>query len=72
MAKTLEKARKAIAKKRSGTIEALHQNSRDSKRLHRAQIRDERLEKMAQTRRRQDKPLRSSPSDPVHRAWLTV
>ncbi|KAK4131464.1 hypothetical protein BT67DRAFT_156224 [Trichocladium antarcticum] len=57
MAKTLEKARKAISKKRSGTIDALHQNSRDSKRLHRAQIRDERLEKLASTKRKHDKPL---------------
>lgn len=61
MAKTLEKARKAISKKRSGTIDALHQNSRDSKRLHRAQIRDERLEKLASTKRKHDKPLRSYP-----------
>jgi hypothetical protein len=59
MAKTLEKTRKQIAKKRNGSIEALHGKSRDSKRLHRAQVRDDRLEKIALTRRRQDKPLRS-------------
>lgn len=59
MAKTLEKTRKQIAKKRNGSVEALHGKSRDSKRLHRAQVRDDRLEKIALTRRRQDKPLRS-------------
>jgi translation machinery-associated protein 16 len=58
MAKTLEKARKAIAKKRNGNIEALHGKSRDSRRLHAAQIRDDRLDKIAETRRKRDKPLR--------------
>ncbi|KAJ4292945.1 translation machinery-associated protein 16 [Collariella sp. IMI 366227] len=57
MAKTLEKMRKHIAKKRNGAVEALHENSRDSKKLHRAQIRDDRLDKLAQTRRKKDKPL---------------
>lgn len=58
MAKTLEKTRKQIAKKRNGTITALHQNSRDSKRLHKAQVRDDRLEKIAEARRKKDQPLR--------------
>ncbi|KAH6847378.1 translation machinery-associated protein 16 [Chaetomium sp. MPI-CAGE-AT-0009] len=57
MAKTLEKTRKQIAKKRNGNIDALHGKSRDSKRLHRAQVRDDRLEKIAETRRKRDKPL---------------
>ncbi|GAB1317607.1 translation machinery-associated protein 16 [Madurella fahalii] len=57
MAKTLEKTRKQIAKKRNGTVEALHQKSRDSKRLHRAQVRDDRLEKIAEARRKKDQPL---------------
>ncbi|KAL2137141.1 hypothetical protein VTI74DRAFT_8773 [Chaetomium olivicolor] len=57
MAKTLEKTRKQIAKKRNGAIDALHQNSRDSKRLHRAQVRDDRLEKIAEARRKKDQPL---------------
>ncbi|KAK3346700.1 translation machinery-associated protein 16 [Lasiosphaeria hispida] len=58
MAKTLEKARKQISKKKNGaSIDALHQYSRDSKRLHRAQIRDERLDKIASSRRKQDRPL---------------
>lgn len=59
MAKTLEKTRKQIAKKRNGTIEALHGKSRDSRRLHRAQVRDDRLDKLAEARRKKDKPLRS-------------
>lgn len=60
MPKTLEKTRKQIAKKRNGDIGALHQFSRNSKRLHKAQIRDERLEKLAAARKKQDQPL--SPS----------
>lgn len=57
MAKTFEKTRKQIAKKRNGSIEALHQNSRNSKRLHRAIVRDDRLDKLADARRKRDKPL---------------
>lgn len=57
MAKTLEKTRKQIAKKRNGTIQALHEKSRDSRRLHRAQVRDDRLEKIAEARRKKDQPL---------------
>lgn len=57
MPKTLEKARKAIAKKRGGNIEALHAKSRDSRRLHKAQVRDDRLEKMSEARRKRDQPL---------------
>ncbi|KAI1762294.1 translation machinery-associated protein 16 [Hypoxylon sp. FL1150] len=55
MPKTLERTRKAIAKKK-GPIESLHQYSRDSKRLHRAQVRDEKLEKIAASRKKNDKP----------------
>ncbi|PSR79851.1 translation machinery-associated protein 16 [Coniella lustricola] len=57
MPKTLEKTRKQVAKKRHGAIGALHEFSRDSKRLHKAQVRDERLEKLAAARKKQDKPL---------------
>ncbi|ORY58864.1 translation machinery-associated protein 16 [Pseudomassariella vexata] len=57
MAKTsLEKTRKAIAKKK-GPIEAVHQYSRDAKRLHRAVGRDVKLEKLAAARKRADKPF---------------
>ncbi|KAI1744952.1 translation machinery-associated protein 16 [Xylaria scruposa] len=55
MPKTLERTRKAIAKKK-GPIDSLHQYSRDSKRLHRAQVRDEKLEKIAAARRKKDQP----------------
>ncbi|KAI0165187.1 translation machinery-associated protein 16 [Hypoxylon sp. FL1284] len=55
MPKTLERTRKAIAKKK-GPIESLHQYSRDSKRLHRAQVRDEKLDKIAASRKKSDRP----------------
>lgn len=64
MPKTLERTRKAIAKKK-GPIESLHQYSRDSKRLHRAQVRDEKLEKIAASRKKSDKPYRMSVSRPA-------
>lgn len=57
MAKTLIKARKAIAKKRGGEVPAMHAFSRDSKRLQTAQIRDERLDKLASARKKHDRPL---------------
>ncbi|KAI1170894.1 translation machinery-associated protein 16 [Nemania sp. FL0916] len=55
MPNTLQRTRKAIAKKK-GTVDSLHQYSRDSKRLHRAQVRDEKLEKIAAARRKKDQP----------------
>jgi translation machinery-associated protein 16 len=56
MAKTLEKARKHIAKKKGqGTV--LHENSRDSQRLRRAVMRDDKLTKIAASRRKNDQPL---------------
>ncbi|SPO05224.1 related to TMA16 Protein putative involved in cytoplasmic ribosome function [Cephalotrichum gorgonifer] len=54
---TLDKQRKAIQKKRNGTIDALHQYSRDSKRLRQASIRDARLDKLAANRGRKEKPF---------------
>jgi len=54
---TLEKARKAIKKKKNGTLDALHENSRNARRLHKAQIRDERLDKQAILKQKFDKPL---------------
>jgi len=56
MPKTLEKTRKQIAKKRQNAIGALHRGSRDSRRLHKALVRDDRLEKMAAARRKQEQP----------------
>ncbi|KAK0713013.1 translation machinery-associated protein 16 [Lasiosphaeria miniovina] len=57
MPNTLEKTRKKILRKRGGVLDGLHQNSRDSQRLHTAQGRDERLEAIARSRRRRDKPI---------------
>lgn len=59
MPKTFERTRKAIAKKK-GAVDSLHQYSRDSKRLHRAQVRDGKLEKIAASRKKSDKPYRMS------------
>ncbi|TPX18145.1 uncharacterized protein E0L32_002654 [Thyridium curvatum] len=63
MPSTLAKTRKQIAKKRQGNIGALHQGSRDSKRLHKAQVRDERLEKIAASRKKNEQPM-SPPAPP--------
>jgi hypothetical protein len=59
MPKSLEKTRKKIAKKK-GNITALHENSRDSQRLRRAQMRDDKLVKVASLRRKNDQPLSES------------
>lgn len=56
MPKTLEKTRKQIAKKRNGVIGSLHEGSRDSRRLHRAHVRDERLGKLASSRKKNEQP----------------
>lgn len=56
MPKSLEKTRKKIAKKK-GNITALHENSRDSQRLRRAQMRDDKLIRVASARRKNDQPL---------------
>ncbi|KAH7361863.1 translation machinery-associated protein 16 [Plectosphaerella cucumerina] len=57
MPKSLEKTRKHIAKKRNGTIDALHQYSRDSRRMHRASLRDEKLGKQGSLRNKKEQPL---------------
>jgi translation machinery-associated protein 16 len=73
MPKSLEKTRKAIAKKK-GSIGSLHENSRgtafdlyvltvaltvfaDSQRLRRAGMRDEKLAKVSAARKKQEQPL---------------
>ncbi|POS69908.1 hypothetical protein DHEL01_v211697 [Diaporthe helianthi] len=56
MPKSLEKTRKRITKKRNGNV-VLHEFSRDTKKLHKAQVRDERLEKLAAARKKHDQPL---------------
>ncbi|KAH6653208.1 translation machinery-associated protein 16 [Truncatella angustata] len=55
MGTSLEKTRKRIAKKK-GPIDAIHQLSRDSKRLGRAQARDEKLDKVASAKKKMNKP----------------
>ncbi|KAH7156847.1 translation machinery-associated protein 16 [Dactylonectria macrodidyma] len=54
---SLDKTRKQISKKRNGVINSLHAKSRDSLRLHKAAVRDQRILKEAATRRRKDQPL---------------
>ena len=56
MPSSFEKTRKQIQKKRHGAIDGLHQFSRDSRRLHRANVRDQRIEKIAATREKREQP----------------
>ncbi|KAF9873498.1 hypothetical protein CkaCkLH20_08957 [Colletotrichum karsti] len=57
MPTTLSKTKKQIAKKRNGQVVALHEFSRDSKRLHKASVRDEKLEKLAAARGKKEAPM---------------
>lgn len=59
MPKSVEKTRKRISKKK-GDITVLHENSRDSQHLRRAQMRDDKLLRVASARRKTDQPLRMS------------
>lgn len=56
MKTSVDKVRKKISKKK-GNVTALHENSRDSQRLRRAAMRDEKLAKVASARRKTDQPL---------------
>lgn len=58
MPKSLEKTRKKISKKK-GAITALHENSRDSQRLRRAEMRDDKLARVARGRKKNDRPHRT-------------
>lgn len=58
---SLHKTRKQIAKKRNGVVNALHEKSRDSLRLHKAGVRDQRIEKLAAARSKKEQPL----SEPI-------
>ncbi len=72
MAHTLDKTRKQIAKKK-GALGAIHEGSRDSRRLRKAILRDGRLEKLASARRKQEKPISMRPCTCVAReAKLTM
>lgn len=66
MPSSVEKARKQIAKKRGGQVNALHVKSRDSRRLHQAGLRDEKLGKLASARYRREQPIgkNKDPSTP--------
>ncbi|RKL34691.1 hypothetical protein BFJ72_g9144 [Fusarium proliferatum] len=57
MPTTLHKTRKQISKKRNGVVNALHEKSRDSMRLHKAGVRDKRIEKLAAARSKKEQPL---------------
>ncbi|CEI39115.1 hypothetical protein FVEN_g10714 [Fusarium venenatum] len=57
MPTTLDKTRKQISKKRNGVINALHEKSRDSMRLHKAGVRDQRIERLAAARNKKEQPL---------------
>lgn len=57
MPSSFEKTRKQIQKKRNGSIDALHQLSRDSRRLHKANVRDQRLDKLAASRGKREQPI---------------
>jgi hypothetical protein len=57
MPTTLQKTKKQIAKKRSGQVNSLHEKSRDSMRLHKASVRDQRLEKLAAARGKKEQPI---------------
>lgn len=57
MPSSLQKTRKHIAKKRNGEVNALHEKSRDSLRLHKAGVRDQRLEKLAAARSKREQPI---------------
>lgn len=46
MAKALNKVHKQISKKKGGKLGALHENSRDAKRLRRAGAREEKLARL--------------------------
>lgn len=62
---SLHKTRKQIAKKRNGEVNALHVKSRDSMRLHKATIRDQRIEKLASARGKKEQPIGECPLSSV-------
>ncbi|KKA28981.1 hypothetical protein TD95_000901 [Thielaviopsis punctulata] len=57
MPSTFQKVKKQIAKKRNGTADALHEFSRDSKRLRKASVRDGRMAQLAASRSKREQPL---------------
>jgi hypothetical protein len=66
MPSTLQKTRKQISKKRGGEVNALHAKSRDSMRLNKAGIRDQRLGKLASSRGKREQPIGMQPRNEIH------
>lgn len=65
MANTLAKTRKQIAKKRGTNNLVLHEKSRNTLRLHKAHVRDQRLQKLATARGKKEQPIGTSYCDCV-------
>ena len=59
MPSSVTKVTKQIKKKKPGKIGALHENSRDAKRLRRANARDDKLNRVATVRARKVTPFRA-------------
>ncbi|KAL2210881.1 hypothetical protein CC79DRAFT_544329 [Sarocladium strictum] len=57
MANTLAKTRKQIAKKRGTNNLVLHEKSRNTLRLHKAHVRDQKLGKLAASRNKKEQPI---------------
>ena len=57
MAKSLSKVTKKVAKKK-GSAKALHENSRDAKKIRKASARDDRISRLAATRIKLSQPYR--------------
>lgn len=57
MPTSLQKVKKRISKKRGGVVNALHARSRDSKKLHKAVVRDGRLERLVDARNLREQPI---------------
>jgi hypothetical protein len=58
MPTTLQKVRKQIAKKKGGQLGAMHDGSRNMRRLRAAGGRDDKLDRLAASKKRQNQPLR--------------
>lgn len=65
MPNTLQKVRKQISKKRNGDVNALHEKSRNSMRLRKAGVRDQRLEKLATARSKREQPIGTQPRNEI-------
>lgn len=57
MPSRLDKVKKQIAKKRNGQVSALHEKSRNSLRLHKAAVRDQKLDRQSVARALKEQPI---------------